>query len=43
FVSDSKYKLDKRWQPFFEVGDVKVNSTDSDRQMRLRVGVHYSF
>ena len=38
-----KYKLDQRWQPFFEVGDVKVNSTDSDRQMRLRVGVHYSF
>jgi hypothetical protein len=38
-----KYKWDKRWQPYVEFGDVKVNSTDNDRQMRLRVGVHYSF
>ncbi|WP_425298858.1 oligogalacturonate-specific porin KdgM family protein [Pseudomonas duriflava] len=38
-----KYKWDKRWQPYFEVGDIKVNATESDRQMRFRVGVHYSF
>lgn len=38
-----KYKWDKRWAPFFEVGDIKVNSVDSDRQLRLRVGIQYNF
>jgi hypothetical protein len=38
-----KYKWDKNWHPFFEIGDVKVNSFDDDRQLRLRVGVHYKF
>lgn len=38
-----KYKWDKRWVPFFEVGDIKVNSVDSDRQLRLRVGIQYNF
>jgi len=38
-----KYKWDKRWAPFFEVGDIKVNSVDNDRQLRLRVGIQYNF
>lgn len=38
-----KYKWDKNWHPFFEIGDVKVNARDDDRQLRLRVGVHYKF
>lgn len=38
-----KYRWDKRWVPFFEVGDIKVNSVDNDRQLRLRVGIQYNF
>ncbi|WP_434572270.1 porin [Pseudomonas sp. Z3-6] len=38
-----KYKWDKRRAPFFEVGDIKVNSVDNDRQLRLRVGIQYNF
>ncbi|WP_109514525.1 oligogalacturonate-specific porin KdgM family protein [Pseudomonas ovata] len=38
-----KYKWDKNWTPFFEVGDIKVNATDDERQLRLRVGVQYNF
>ncbi len=38
-----KYKIDKRWVPFFEVGDIKVDSEDDKRQLRLRVGVQYNF
>ncbi|WP_122872490.1 oligogalacturonate-specific porin KdgM family protein, partial [Pseudomonas viridiflava] len=38
-----KYKWDKNWVPFFEVGDIKVNSEDDKRQLRLRVGVQYNF
>jgi opacity protein-like surface antigen len=38
-----KYQWNKNWQPFFEVGDIRVNSTEDDRQLRLRVGVNYKF
>ncbi|WP_421683970.1 porin [Stutzerimonas urumqiensis] len=38
-----KYKLDDHWRPFVELGDVKVSSLEDDRQMRIRVGIHYSF
>ncbi|WP_236732884.1 oligogalacturonate-specific porin KdgM family protein, partial [Pseudomonas amygdali] len=31
------------WVPFFEVGDIKVDSEDDKRQLRLRVGVQYNF
>lgn len=39
----AKYKWNKRWVPFVEVGDIKVNSVDPDRQLRLRVGIQYNF
>ncbi|MCO8163140.1 oligogalacturonate-specific porin KdgM family protein [Pseudomonas sp. 21LCFQ010] len=38
-----KYKINKQWQPFMEVGDIKVNSTTDDRQARWRVGIQYNF
>ena len=38
-----KYKLNKQWTPFMEVGDVKVNSTTDDRQARWRLGIQYNF
>ncbi|NAS62230.1 porin, partial [Pseudomonas syringae pv. actinidiae] len=38
-----KYRWDKHWVPFFEVGDIKVDSEDDKRQLRLRVGVQYNF
>lgn len=38
-----KYKMDKSWSPFIEIGDVKVSATDDERQLRLRVGVQYNF
>ena len=38
-----KYKLDKQWTPFMEIGDVKVNSTTDDRQARWRLGIQYNF
>lgn len=38
-----KYKLDKSWAPFVEIGDIKVSATDDDRQLRFRVGVQYNF
>ena len=38
-----KYKINKQWAPFMEIGDVKVNSTSDDRQARWRLGVQYNF
>jgi hypothetical protein len=38
-----KYKLTKKWAPFMEIGDVKVDSTSPDRQARWRLGVQYNF
>lgn len=38
-----KYKWDKHWVPFVEVGDMKVDAYDDERQLRLRVGVQYNF
>ncbi|MCU1719986.1 MULTISPECIES: oligogalacturonate-specific porin KdgM family protein [unclassified Pseudomonas] len=38
-----KYKLTKQWQPFMEIGDIKVNSTTDDRQARWRLGIQYNF
>jgi len=38
-----KYKLDKYWAPFIEIGDIKVSATDDDRQLRFRIGVQYNF
>ena len=38
-----KYKLDKQWTPFMEIGDVKVSSTTDDRQARWRLGIQYNF
>ncbi|MBX8495417.1 oligogalacturonate-specific porin KdgM family protein [Pseudomonas cichorii] len=38
-----KYRWSKQWVPFFEVGDIKVDSEDDKRQLRLRVGIQYNF
>ena len=38
-----KYKMNKSWHPFLELGDVKVSDTDDDRQLRLRLGIQYNF
>ncbi len=38
-----KYKWDKSWAPFFEIGDIKVSATEDDRQLRWRIGVQYNF
>jgi len=38
-----KYKYDKNWTPFIEIGDVKVTATDDQRQMRWRAGIQYRF
>lgn len=38
-----KYKINKQWAPFMEVGDIKVSSTTDDRQARWRVGIQYNF
>lgn len=35
--------IDKNWKPYAQIGNVSVNSTDDDRQTRLRVGVQYTF
>lgn len=31
------------WNPYIEFGDVSVNSKTDDRQLRLRVGIQYTF
>ena len=36
------YRLGK-WNPYIEFGDIGVNGTDEDRQLRLRVGIQYTF
>lgn len=36
-----RYKLTSDWTPFVELGDVKVSSTESARQLRLRAGFTY--
>lgn len=38
-----KYKINKQWAPFMEVGDIKVNAYTDDRQARWRLGVQYNF
>ncbi|WAH56081.1 oligogalacturonate-specific porin KdgM family protein [Pseudomonas silvicola] len=38
-----KYKLTQQWVPFMEIGDVKVDTTSDDRQVRWRLGVLYNF
>jgi len=38
-----KYKLNKQWAPFMEVGDIKVNAYTDDRQARWRLGIQYNF
>ncbi|AHG18756.1 porin [Chania multitudinisentens RB-25] len=37
------YKWDKNWKPYIEVGNVKQDSLNDNRQTRYRVGVSYSF
>ncbi|MFH7346723.1 oligogalacturonate-specific porin KdgM family protein, partial [Pseudomonas syringae group genomosp. 7] len=34
---------DKHWEPFLEVGDIKVDTEDDKRQLILRVAVEYNF
>ena len=36
------YRLGK-WNPYIEFGDIGVNGTEEDRQLRLRVGIQYTF
>ncbi|MGY4493953.1 oligogalacturonate-specific porin KdgM family protein [Pseudomonas sp. TE3610] len=38
-----KYALTKQWVPFMEIGDIKVDTTSDDRQVRWRLGVVYNF
>lgn len=38
-----RYRINKRWVPSIELGDVKVNATDNDRQLRFRAGITYNF
>ncbi|WON75662.1 oligogalacturonate-specific porin KdgM family protein [Serratia sp. UGAL515B_01] len=37
------YKWDKNWKPYIEVGNVKQDSKNDNRQTRFRVGVNYSW
>ncbi|KEY58051.1 oligogalacturonate-specific porin KdgM family protein [Serratia sp. DD3] len=37
------YKWDKNWKPYIEVGNVKQDSYNDNRQTRYRVGVSYSW
>ncbi|MFC0225369.1 oligogalacturonate-specific porin KdgM family protein [Serratia aquatilis] len=37
------YKWDKNWKPYIEVGNVKQDSINDNRQTRYRVGVSYSW
>lgn len=32
-----------KWNPYIELGDEKVNSSTDDRQLRVRVGIQYTF
>lgn len=32
-----------QWNPYIEIGDIAVHGTRDDRQMRLRVGIQYTF
>ena len=32
-----------QWNPYFEIGDIAVSPTDDKRQLRLRVGIQYTF
>ena len=36
------YRLGK-WNPYIEFGDIGVSGTTDDRQLRLRVGIQYTF
>ncbi|WP_416424971.1 oligogalacturonate-specific porin KdgM family protein [Pseudomonas sp. App30] len=38
-----KYALTRQWVPFMEIGDIKVDTTSDDRQVRWRLGVVYNF
>lgn len=37
------YKWDKNWKPYIEVGNVKQDSKNDNRQTRYRVGINYSW
>ena len=37
------YKWDKNWKPYVEVGNVKQDSKNDNRQTRYRVGINYSW
>lgn len=32
-----------QWNPYIEIGDIAVSGTSDDRQLRLRVGLQYTF
>ena len=31
------------WNPYIEIGDIAVASTSDERQLRLRLGIQYTF
>ena len=37
------YNVTPNWQPFVQIGNIKVDSTTDDRQTRFRVGLKYSY
>lgn len=37
------YKWDKNWKPYIELGNVKQDSVNDNRQTRYRVGIAYSW
>ena len=38
-----RYKLNKEWMPYFEVGDEFYSKVNNDRQTRYRIGFKYNF
>ena len=32
-----------QWNPYIEFGDMAVNGTTDDRQLRVRAGIQYTF
>lgn len=36
------YRMGK-WNPYIEIGDISVSSSSDERQLRLRVGIQYTF
>lgn len=37
------YRAIGNWRPFFEIGDIAVNSQSSERELRTRVGIQVPF